>query len=296
MTDHDLEQRLRAWYRAEIDDRESAPFQLRAELPSFAQSAATTRRALVPGSTLPAMLRFAPLALAAAAVLAIVLVGIGLFVRPTNVGPAPGPANPSAPAGSCAASPAGSPVAPGGWTGPVRSRSASVISMGSSFLEKHDSARGYVDIEQVQVDVPSQPHWRLLLASAPPKATTLDPACTVISYGLTFDTTGDGEADYVVGISNEAPKAGDFRVWVTDLATGDVTEQVGPPYGFPIEFSHPDEYLPGYGAQPAMLFTFLGLPPGGIDQTTKFYAWASIEEDGQLIAWDYAPDAGWLNP
>jgi hypothetical protein len=104
MTDHHLEQRLRAWYRAEIDDRESAPLELRAELPSFAQTAATARVALVPGWRLPAVLRFASLTLAAAAVLVIVLVGTGLIVWPPDVGPPPGPITPSTPAASVTAS------------------------------------------------------------------------------------------------------------------------------------------------------------------------------------------------
>ena len=160
---------------------------------------------------------------------------------------------------------------------------------GSSGDEHGDADRDYADLEGVTLDSPQQPHWRLMLAASPPKATTLDPSRTVISYGLTFETTGDAVADYVVGISNQACEAGDFRVWVTDLATGETTEQLGPPYGFPVEFAHPDE---GEGA--GMLFTFLpGSAVGGIDLGTPFYAWASVEEDGEVVAWDYAPDAGW---
>jgi hypothetical protein len=87
MTDHDLEQRLRAWYRAEIDDGESAPFQLRAELEKFAQTAATPRRHLLPEWRFPAMNRFAPLAIAATAVVVAIIVGIGLLVAPPDVGP-----------------------------------------------------------------------------------------------------------------------------------------------------------------------------------------------------------------
>ena len=100
MTDHDLEQRLRAWYRAEIDDRESAPFQLRADLAGLGQTAASTHRRLLPEWRLPAMLRTAPLAVAAAAVIVIALVGIGLLVQPPDVGPSPASASPSAPAAS----------------------------------------------------------------------------------------------------------------------------------------------------------------------------------------------------
>jgi len=107
MTDHDLEQRLRAWYRADVDERETAPFKLRDDLRSLAQSASTTRRIPSPGWRFPAVLRFAPLVLAAAAVTVIVVVGIGQLVGPPNVGPplasgssSPPSASPSAPAAS----------------------------------------------------------------------------------------------------------------------------------------------------------------------------------------------------
>jgi hypothetical protein len=295
MTDRDFELRLRADLRELAD--EPAPETLRKSVIAIPDEVPTSLgRRLTPEWRWPAVLRFTPLALAAAAVVAIVLLGVGLFVRPPNVGPQPPPASPSAPAASCAPNPAAPSAAPQEWTGPVRPCSATVNPTELIQDEEGDSARGYVDIERVQVDFPSQTHWRLSLASAPPKAATLDPARTVISYGLTFDTTGDGAADYVVGISNEAPQAGDFRVWVTDLATGETEEQSGPPYGYPIEFSHPDEAGPEDDpTQPGMVFTFLaGSAVGGINSTTMFYAWASVEEDGRVVAWDYAPDDGWL--
>ena len=92
MTDHDLEQRLRAWYRAEIDDLESAPEQLRADLEAFAL-AATPHRRLLPRWRFTTMNRFAPLALAATALVVAILVGIGLLGRLPNVGPPPPPAS-----------------------------------------------------------------------------------------------------------------------------------------------------------------------------------------------------------
>ena len=79
----------------------------------------------------------------------------------------------------------------------------------------------------VDPDVVHKPgHWTFALAAPPPEAETLDATQTLISYGLVFETTGDGRADYVVGISNDAPVRGDFRVWVTDLASGETREQV----------------------------------------------------------------------
>jgi hypothetical protein len=92
MTDHDLEQRLRAWYQADIDDRERAPQQLRTDLATLVQAAAGSRRPQTAGWRFPPMNRFAPFALAATAVVVVILVGIGLFVRLSPiVGPPPFP-------------------------------------------------------------------------------------------------------------------------------------------------------------------------------------------------------------
>lgn len=192
------------------------------------------------------------------------------------------------------ASPSGSGDTAATWTGPVRETS-NATDQGSA-SERGDAALDYVDIERVSVDNGGQPHWRLRLADAPPAAATLDPSLTVISYGLAFETTGDEAPDYVVGISNESSSPGGFRVWVTELATGETDEQDGPPYGFPVEFAHPDEVaLQGGPGTPGMLFTFLpGTQPPGVTLSTRFYAWASVEEDGGVLAWDYAPDAGWV--
>lgn len=162
-----------------------------------------------------------------------------------------------------------------------------------SASEEGDAARAYADIARVSVDIPEQPHWRLAMAASPAFA-TVDPAQTVISYGLAFETTGDGAPDYVVGLSNEGSSPGDYLVWVTDLATSVTEEQDGPPYGFPIEFATPDEQPPDLPAAPTMLFTFLGGGPGGIKLGTPFYAWASVEEGGEVVAWDYAPNVGWI--
>ncbi len=192
-------------------------------------------------------------------------------------------------------SPSGSAATAATWTGPVRENTNEQGGDEDSGRDPGDAALDYVDIERVSVDSGGQPHWRLRLADAPPPAATLDPARTVISYGLTFETTGDEAADYVVGISNESSEPGGYRVWVTDLATGEMDEQDGPPYGFPVEFAHPDEALSEEVA--TMLFTFLGgTRPPGVALSTRFYGWASVEENGAVVAWDYAPDAGWVGP
>jgi hypothetical protein len=160
-----------------------------------------------------------------------------------------------------------------------------------------DTRIGAVDISDVHAGPEGRTHWRIQLAERPPKAAGLDRANRLISYGLVFETTGDGIADIVVGINNDAPRPGDFRVWVTDVATGQTEEQIGPPYGFPVEFSHPDEAQPGDEAPgPAtVMFTFIrGSSPPGLTGASPFYAWASITAGTEVAAWDYAPDASWL--
>ena len=55
------------------------------------------------------------------------------------------------------------------------------------------------------------------------------------------DTDRDGSADCQLGINTDAPKPGQLRVWVKNLATGVTDERVGPPYGVPFDFADPSE-------------------------------------------------------
>jgi hypothetical protein len=116
MTDHDLEQRLRAWYRAEMDDGESAPLQLRTDLETLAQTTARSRRRLKFGWRSTDMNRFARFGLAATAIAVALLVSIGLLLRPSlDIGPSPSP-NPThgaTPEASATPAPTAHPAA---WT------------------------------------------------------------------------------------------------------------------------------------------------------------------------------------
>jgi len=212
---------------------------------------------------------------------------------------APPSGSPSAPAWSCAENPSPAEM-PEGWTGPVRTPSASVT---TSIQDGDDSARGYVDLEQVRTQDPRYPAWTFNVASRPPTPTTLDP-CTVLSYGLAFDTTRDGDADYLVGIGTDVGEPATTREWVTNLATGETEENRTMRKGTPFDIGWFGESGPrGH----RLLLTFLGgwapdgvddlrgAAPAGVDATTPFYAWASVEENGQVVAWDYAPDAAWLS-
>ena len=103
---------------------------------------------------------------------------------------------------------------------------------------------------------------------------------------MVLETNGDGVADYVVGIDNDAPRRGDFRVWVTELATGDTDERLEGPYGFPVEFRHPDEQRTGDPpVTPQMVFSFLpgSSPPGVARGAARFYAWASVTEGDEVV-------------
>jgi hypothetical protein len=193
------------------------------------------------------------------------------------------------------------PQDPQEWPGPLRGRGTLVRQMQGtgdvwSWQDPLDAAVGWVDVERVATSMGSQPHWYIELADKPPLAAGLEPGL-IIAYGLVLDTNADGAADYLVGIDNDAQEQGDFHVWVTNLGTGETDEQLGPPYGYPIEFAHPDERRPDDPAgPPTMLFTFLGAsrPADLKSRTVRFYAWTSATRDGQVVAYDYAPDAGWI--
>jgi hypothetical protein len=183
---------------------------------------------------------------------------------------------------------------------------------GWAMPDRRDAAVPGVDIVDVRWRPEGQMHWGIELASWPSRAEDLDPAETIIEYGVVLDTNGDRVADYEFGINNDAPVPGDFRVWVTNLATGETDEQVGAPYGYPVEFSHPDEQDPndtlnGESRPPTMVFTFLGGPRGARPvgrpdeagevrppSEWQFYVWATVTEGGEVVAWDYGPDFGWL--
>ncbi len=189
-------------------------------------------------------------------------------------------------------------VAPLAWAGPVWTGSeVAEVHVERQWQDGQDAAVSWADITKVGFTSDGQPHWRVEFAGRPPVAAELGGE-TVIAYGLVLETNDDGVADYVVGINNVAPQRSHFRVWVTDLATGHTDEQLGPPYGFPVEFAHPNELQAGDPSRPPqMVFTFLpgSAPPGVAGGAASFYAWASVTEGDEVVAWDYAPDDSWLN-
>lgn len=222
-----------------------------------------------------------------------VAIGAGLVAR-SNVG-SPDP------------TPAASP-SPASWTGPVRADAAAlrVVAMVDmpelevdGLADSRDSREPWADIVDVRYRPAGgglQSGVDIVLAARPPRAKTL-PADEVISYGFVIDTSADGTPDYEVGIATDAHDGGDFNVWVTDLATGVTDENAAPPYGYPVEFWHPSDPGPlprdGESAR-TMQFTFLpGSDPVGFDSSSRIYAWTFVTRRGEVVAWDYAPDAAW---
>ena len=189
------------------------------------------------------------------------------------------------------------PQARGTWSGPVHPVSALAVQPMPAADDGRDTPIDWLDITHVRVSPQGGWKWQIELAGRPPRAATLERDDTMISYGLVFETTGDGRADYVVAINNDTPVRGDYRVWVTDLATGTTEEQVGPPYGTPVEFLHPDEARPEDGedrSRTLSLWFLGGSGPPGLTPQSRFYAWSAVARGGKTVAWDYAPDDAWL--
>jgi hypothetical protein len=129
------------------------------------------------------------------------------------------------------------------------------------------------------------------LTSNPPD---VDPAEQWIAYGVVFDEDRDGVPDWRYGIDNMpngATAERPHRAWITDLHTGRTESAAGPPYGIVGKTTFATFYPlgPGYQLGPGVDFWF-------DDSDMPFYVWASVNQGGRVVATDYAPDVGWLDP
>ena len=178
------------------------------------------------------------------------------------------------------AEPVGSPVTlyahstlapdPGDWSQPM---------YGDPIGDVSASAASWVDLETITV---SGDEIELAVAgSITPGAPKPDEAW--IAYGVVVDNDLDGIADVRYGIVN-LPTGLGLRAWITNLRTGKTESEVGVPSGF-VGRTHFDPFYP---EGPGGRARFYG--PGA----PRFYAWASLIQDGRVVATDYAPDAGWL--
>ena len=121
----------------------------------------------------------------------------------------------------------------------------------------------------------------------------MDPTEQWIAYGVVFDNDRDGVPDRRVGGENtprtEAEGWGPAEVWITDLHTGRTTHQEGDFVGEVHVNAAPGRFSFGFDT-----------PNGGDWKGTSLvnrplYVWASVIQDGRVVATDYAPDVGWLD-
>jgi hypothetical protein len=139
-----------------------------------------------------------------------------------------------------------------------------------------------------------------------------DPADRWIAYGLVVDDDGDGVADRRLGIDNVPMTVGgerEHRTWITDLHTGRTVSAIGDSYGLG-DFTFEGTSYPVVGTSEAngspdcsagsARFNFAGgdVAGGGTFGAVPapFFAWVSVIEEGRVVATDYAPDTGWLQP
>jgi hypothetical protein len=164
-------------------------------------------------------------------------------------------------------------------------------------------ATPYVDIRDVTAGTKA---LSFDLISKPPN---VDPSQAWIAYGVVVDVDRDGVPDWRYGMDNLPRAAGEdqthHRAWRTNLHTGltefnsnawggDEMDQVGN--------GHFGSSYPATENGPSFLFYETGDVTGGggfklgAKQDKPFYVWASAIVDGQVVATDYAPDTGWLDP
>ena len=138
--------------------------------------------------------------------------------------------------------------------------------------------------------------WNACLIIVPVSGyrSTVDPSQEWIAYGIVADIDGDGVPDRRYGFDNtqvDAKGVWHYRWWITDLHTGRTDWASGPPYGISVGktefYGGPGRFV--FGADVAGGGTSGGLPK-------RFYVWASVIQDGRVVATDYAPDVGWLQP
>jgi hypothetical protein len=87
---------------------------------------------------------------------------------------------------------------------------------------------------------------------------------------------------------DNAPGIDRLRQWRADLLTGTVTSEIDVAEDPRLMDSvFPDEIV---GDD----FSSIFVKRGSDERAFRFYLWASVIRDGQIVATDYAPDVGWL--
>jgi hypothetical protein len=225
--------------------------------------------------------------------------------QPANTSPCAIPSSdPSEPAGPLALTPESQNE---DWPAPVRPEPAGggsvqpiPLTHGDLIGDNGSTAFPCADIRGVMANT-SEVHLKLD-SSQPP----LDPDGHWIAYGVVTDEDRDGVPDWRYGIDNvpfdtaeASSNPSERRWWRTDLHTGR-TDAGGMGGGdgdwfgadfksrWPFEFDDAAFWFNG------AIETTQGSQGWGFELDMPFYAWASVIVNGQVVATDYAPDAGWL--
>jgi hypothetical protein len=156
-----------------------------------------------------------------------------------------------------------------------------------NWTDEQDVENGFVDITHTTRLDTAEGGWRISVGPVPPFGANLDEGVALTEYGLVFETDGDGNPDYEIGYNGSS--------WIRDLESGITQEQVGNggkhPSDYWVEFSYPGDAI-------SMLFRRGKMPVDQIYMDSgsdyQYYAWSYYSENGSVVAWDYAPDFGWL--
>jgi hypothetical protein len=189
------------------------------------------------------------------------------------------------------------------WPAPVRAEPAGPPRVVPILCSTVNGAGHYVDpagdtgsdvlawADITDVSIPCTTYLGLTLVAERPA--DVDPKEQWIAYGIVADTDRDGVPDWRYGTDNTpvgtpAPRPWPRRWWRTDLHTGQTEMYLGDNIALPSGTMF-------YGGPER--FSFGGDTTGGgsvNDRPERFYAWASVIQDGRVAATDYAPDVGWF--
>lgn len=180
----------------------------------------------------------------------------------------------------------------GPWT-PIRAPREAVDEQ--MVLDPADTTNKTIDIRRIEAGgseaYPAQDRFRIQVTDT---YSGESPRGKGIEYGVVIDTDGDLKPDCHLGISNPNDPAAQLpglHVWLRNLRTGKADDRVGGTYGKPFDFASPEG-----GPGSTLSFTFLDgsqAPCDDYGPGDHFYAYASLTENGQVTAWDFAPDHTW---
>jgi hypothetical protein len=138
------------------------------------------------------------------------------------------------------------------------------------------------------------------IARAPEKPPR-DPRKEWVGYGLVVDNDGDGMGDVMIGVDNAlaGPRAGP-RSWQVDLSNGQLLyESTG--YGaastnglIPWFVEPGGDERRGWVSVPRPLAGPIRMTRASDGRGTRFYLFAGLVRDSEVVAVDFAPDSGWL--